>query len=123
MFFGVIVEKDDDDDDEGQKLKSIEDEFYGDESQGVQVKVRILMRISARFSTQFRCWHVGFLEQHRDCPGVTLPVIQFSLLVEIFVHKRKHKKSQFHKLSHESFCCMRFEMFQIRTFNNTIEFL
>ena len=58
MFFGVIVEKDDDDDDEGQKLKSIEDEFYGDESQGVQVKVRI----STRFSTHF---HVDDPEQHR----------------------------------------------------------
>jgi hypothetical protein len=40
VFFGVIVEKEeDDDDDDLQKLKSIEDQFYGDESQGVQVKV------------------------------------------------------------------------------------
>ena len=44
VFFGIIVEKDDDDDDdaEGQQLKSIEDQFYGDESQGVQVKVTVL---------------------------------------------------------------------------------
>ena len=41
----------------------------------------------------------------------------------IFVHKRKQKRrSQFHKLSHESFCCMHFEMFQVKTFNIEILF-
>ena len=41
-----------------------------------------------------------------------------------FGHKRKHKKrSQFHKLSHESFCCMHFEMFQVRTFHIEILYM
>jgi hypothetical protein len=43
IFFGIIVEKDDDDDDDDddQKLKPLDDEFYGDASQGFQVKVRL----------------------------------------------------------------------------------
>ena len=44
MFFGIIIENDDDDDGddgiEGRKLaKPVNEEFYGDASQGFEVKV------------------------------------------------------------------------------------
>lgn len=41
VFFGIVIEHDDDDDDdiEGRKLKPVNEEFYGDASQGFEVKV------------------------------------------------------------------------------------